>query len=96
MQEQQITWGWALRILWGVLWRWLAVATGAIFGLATIAVTARRMGGPDLRHNPVMPQIVIVLWVLASVWAFVAALRARHGEYRLVLVSTEDGVQAFD
>ena len=96
MDEQQITWGWAFRIIWGAIWRWIVASAVAISGQALIVVLIARMGGPNWRHDPVMPGIVIILWLLALVWALGAALRARHGGYRLILVSGTDRLDVFN
>ena len=96
MHEQEMTWGWTMRIWLGVLWRWLAASTGAAVALAGIAVIGGRISGhAGLEHDPIFPKMLIAIWLLLFVWDFRAALRSKHGRFRIALVSA-DGISAFD
>lgn len=96
MSEQQITWGWALRILLGAVWRWLLACLAVTIGVVAIEMTIKSMGGPDLAEHPAQGETIAILWLLALFWAFCAALRAKHGGYRLMLVSGQGSLEAFD
>jgi hypothetical protein len=96
MHEQKITWGWALLIVWGVVWRWLAGCVATTVVIILLVAGAQAMGVTHRQLSPVIGFLVIGLWLLMLVWAIAAALRARHGGYRLVLVSGAHSVDAFD
>ena len=75
MEAQEITWGWTIRLFLGVLWRWAAATIVATFALALIVVIVGRIiHQPGLRHDPVFPKILIVIWLLLFFWAFKTAL----------------------
>jgi hypothetical protein len=96
MHEQKITWGWALRIIWGVVWRWFAGCVAALAGIALVAAGGQAMGVTHRQLVPVLSFLMVGLWLLALFWAIATALRARHGGYRLILVSGAHTVEAFD
>jgi hypothetical protein len=97
MEEQELNWGWVMRIAWGVFWRWIAACMVAIFAVAGVVVAFSRGTGQSSQiHHPMATLGTVILWLAAFVWAFGASLRARHGKFRLVLVSAQDRLTAFD
>jgi hypothetical protein len=97
MQEQEISWGWALLITFGVFWRWIIACLAAVFAVTMIFMTVGRIAGQSGQlYHQAMTQITVGLWLLALIWAIAAALRARHGRFRQILVSAEESAAAFD
>ena len=97
MQEEMISWGWVLRIWFGIVWRWAAAIVLFTFALALICnLAGRATGQVGLVNLPVVKDTGITIWFLLLVWALGATLRARHGRYRVALVSTEANLTAFD
>lgn len=96
MSEQQVTWGWALRILFAAVWRWLLACLAITIGVVAIEMAIASSGGPNLAEHPAQGETIAILWLLALFWAFCAAVRAKHGRYRLMLVSGQANLEAFD
>jgi hypothetical protein len=88
---QELSWSWVARIIWGVFWRWIIACLVIIFAVAVIFMAMSRTGQVGL-----LGQITFALWILALVPAIAATLRARHGRFRLMLVSAEGSATAFD
>jgi len=86
-----------MRIWLGVLWRWLAASAAVTIVIVGIFYFGSRIAGlPYDTHDPSHPKILLTIWFLVFVWAFGAALRSKHGRYRIALVSVVDGISAFD
>jgi hypothetical protein len=94
---QEISWGWVLRIWVGILWRWiLAIFVITFAVLLTCTVVGKAIGQPRLDQLPAVKYSAMASWFLLLVWALGSVLRARHGRYRIALISAEDTVTAFD
>lgn len=94
---QEMSWGWVARIWWGVVWRWLLASTVVTVLLAFLAAIATKTtGNPLWLHPPGIGGALVILWTGLLGLALAMTLRARHGGFRLALVSTEDQAKVFD
>lgn len=95
--EEKISWGWAVRIWWGVVWRWVLADAVITVTLAFLAVIVSRItGDPWWRNPPQIATVLVILWTVLLGWALAVTLRARHGGYRIALIRAEDQADAFD
>jgi len=91
MNGQEITWGWAIRVFLGILWRWVKATVLATFAFAFIVViVARIIGQPGLRHDPIFPKILIAVWLLLFFWAFKTGLASKLERFSVDPVSIDD------
>jgi hypothetical protein len=67
------------------------------FAIAIVcAIIGSATGQTGLVRLPAVRNTGVTLWFLVLVWALGSALRARHGRYRIALVSADDLLKAFD